>query len=170
MPKTKAPPFITLTLDTGAQPFSGLQELHTWLNQERKAFEWISEYTVMPGVYGYWGILTQWHYDIEAFIKKYSSADDVETRKNLVDKLKNTTSRAVEEGLITSKSPIAEFVLSLRQNRPDHVAVHALNILSEKDEDENIHAQEGAYWAFQYLQGNTEAVEAHKKGLDSLKE
>ena len=170
MPKAKATPLITLQLDTGAHPFFDLEELRTWLDHERKAFNWIYEYTNISGIDYYWKTYTHWCNCFDIFINQYENVkdDDTETQTSLIDNLKQETDSVINENLITSRSPIAKFVFSLREKRSDSVAAHALSILSKNRRSRNADALEGAYWALQYMQGSTETIEAHEEWFDSL--
>lgn len=172
MPKTKATPLITLQLDTGAYPFSDLEELRTWLDHERKAFNWLSEHTNIPGIDYYWQAFTHWCDYVDIFIRQYENAedDDTEAQTSLIDNLKKETDSIINENLITSESPIAKFVFSLREKRSDSVAAHALSALSKNRRSRNADALEGAYRALQYVQGSAEAIEAHEEWFVSLSE
>jgi len=164
---------VTLDLDIGEIEFADIQELREWSQNERQAFTWLSDVSRQDSNAGQpWNVINNWLSQVNSFIQEYERHQGNEQQQNnLINNLRNQTQQAVQsQNLTTSESADAKFVFSLRDKRSAIVAGYSLSYLMRQNINFNTQpALEGAYWALQYLQGNTETIEAQKEAMESLK-
>lgn len=166
-------PLVVLELDTGKREFTDIEEFKEWAQSERQAFEWLNEVARQDGNAAQsWNVYNEWLNQINQFPKQFAQIKENEQQQtNLIKTLKNQTQQAImRRHLKTSESPDALFVFSLRDSQSATIAGYALNFLMHTNANYTARpALEGAFWAAQYLQGNTETVEAQKGALKTLK-
>lgn len=168
----EASTLITLQLDTGEREFKSIEEIQEWMNEERSFFAWMEAGSKNDGNAGHaWNATNQWLNFVNQFIQQYRQHQNNDSQlQNIKSNFHNQINQHLQKGhLITSKNPDAIFGKNLSGEEDEVIACYAIaNLLDIPSNQTHPKALKGAFYAFQYRQGDTSTVESQAEALTSL--
>ena len=164
---------IKLQFKEGEKEFLDTDQLREFLESQRNSWSWLQEIQYKdPHLNQLWHTYDNYFRQIDNFLIQYGQhQENKDWQSNLERELINRTQQAVAKGFLLDESPQAKFVAELKERETPHVAAYALASLTKQNIrfDTVQPAFEGAYWALQFLHGNTDTVKAEQNALESMK-
>ena len=164
---------IKLQFEDGEKEFLDTDELRNFLESQRNSWTWLEETASEDkNLDEVWEVYNNYLCQIDHFLNTYQEYEhDGGQQHKLKEDLLDETEYASSHGIVLSESPKAKFVEALKERTNPKVAAYALAFLMELYIDfHQKSALEGSYWALQFLQGNTDTVQAQQDSLKSMKQ
>ena len=161
---------ITLDFSGTEKKFTNTDELHKFMQSQQDAWAWLEKVALQDGnLDRVWDIFKEYFMQGDEFIEHYEMNGEVRKLQiGMINGLRKQTEIAVRRGFILAETPIACFVLYLKDNKSPQVAGYALASLNGIEiEANNPAAHEGVFLAMKYLQRySSDSVREQQKKLD----
>ena len=147
---------ITLDFSGTKKKFADIGELREFMQSQRDAWSWLEQVAREDdNLAQVWEPFKGYFMQVDQFIEGLERhSDEQEKQTELFNILKTQTQVAVDRGFTLTDAPNARFILDLKDDKSSQIAGYALASLNkEKINPDDPAANEGAYWAMQYLQG-----------------
>ena len=158
---------ITLDFSDTEKRFANINELREFMKSQQSAWSWLEKVALQDGnLDRVWDIFKEYFMQGDEFIEHYEMNSEVRKLQiGMINGLRKQTETAAKRGFILAETPIACFVLDLKDNRSPRIAGYTLarlnNIIIVVD---NHAAREASYWAAQYIQNSIpNSIEAQHK-------
>lgn len=164
--------FLTLKFVNKEIEFYNIDDLQKFNQSENQAWSWIGTAIQKDSNLGpVWNVFNNFFTAINEFIRNYNQAKNNKDQiVNFKNQLNNKIYTAVNQNYILQESPEGQFVTQIKDKYDVQVAGYCLAFLMKAKIIFNSSTSlEGCFWAIQYLQGNTETVEAIQKSLELTK-
>ena len=166
---------ITLDFSGTKKKFADIGELREFMQSQRDAWSWLEQVAREDdNLAQVWEPFKGYFMQVVQFIEVVERHPDDQTKQTeQINILKSQTQIAVDQGFTLADTPSARFVLDLKDDKSPQVAGYALASLNkEKINPDDPAANEGAYWAMQYLQGSVQQrwTDRFEKQHEDLKE
>ena len=168
---TTIEPLIISDFSGTQRRFSDIPAIKKFADEEKKEWLWLQEIIQNDdNLCDLWQPFDHVYEQLNQCIQqnKYRQHNDNKL-SGIVTEIKTMVDISNSEEFRFSRSPEAQFVFTLKDDKSPRIAVYALAFLNNYDVIiDTSEAYEGAYWGMQYKQNSKETIEVLQKKLESL--
>ena len=167
--ETEKEALITLDFSGTEKKFADIDELHEFMLSQRSSWSWLEQVAKEDSnLEEVWHTFRRYFMRAEQFIGQYEmglAKRGLPTK--LINYFRDQTKTAVDQGFTLDGAPGALVVLGLKDRESPEIAAYALATLNNikiKIDTDNLSAQQGVFWATQYLKSlEPDSFEAQQK-------